>query len=173
MFPGTSLRPFINLFWPQIPRATWTVLAPHLPLTGQTGNPAHCSFSKEPEENTKNTKIPHRRVGEAGRSHVSSCSSVQLQRNTGHEAGDGGSHWNMGFEKCFIPSTRSQMINGTFQPFCLRKVPSNYFQILNILQQKLRRPMTSETSEWEMMVMLHLNEADTQPGWKLSENEVN
>lgn len=56
---------------------------------------------------------------------------------------------------------------------CLRKVSFNYFQVFDILQQKLRWSMTSETSEWEMMVMLHWDEADTQPGWKLSENEVN
>ena len=37
-------------------------------------------------------KILHRRTGESRRCHVSKCSLVQLQRNTEHKAGDGGSH---------------------------------------------------------------------------------
>lgn len=90
-------KPFIHPLCPQIPQAAWAVLAPCLPLTGQKFSPLLLH---------QGTRRKHWNPSQkGGRAKQIPCFKLQLQRNTEHEAGDGGSHQlHLGINT-FLPGT--------------------------------------------------------------------
>lgn len=78
-------------------------------------------------------------MGEPSRSHISSCSLVQLQRNTEHEAGDGGSHqFHLGWNNKHIPAWHSQPFN-RLQALCRENTHLCKAKALKMFQKKKKK----------------------------------